>query len=121
MNRFKTTKSAVCNSFDVFLASQGFNYLELIYLHCIAAGAVLSGGHKTWGHWVHLSYFEMTSCLSRCYRAWSVLYILLVVMNRLSKTEYVVFISLVYSLLPKDLTVQNLLTYSILGLLVLQR
>ena len=37
-----------------------------------------------------------------------VLYILLLLMSRLNKTELAIFISLIWSLLPKDLTYQNL-------------
>ena len=41
--------------------------------------------------------------------AWPVLNFSLLTMNRLSKTEFAVFISLTRSLLPKDLTNQNLI------------
>ena len=37
-----------------------------------------------------------------------VLYILLLLMSRLNKSELAIFISLIWPLLPKDLTYQNL-------------
>ena len=43
--------------------------------------------------------------------AWLVLHISLLVMNSFSKTEFVIFISLIFSLLPKDLTIQKELKY----------
>ena len=40
--------------------------------------------------------------LSRCYGARPVLHISLLVMSRLSKTEFAIFVSLMWSLLPRD-------------------
>ena len=43
--------------------------------------------------------------------AWPMLHAALLVMNRLYKTEVAIFISLMWSLLPKDLINQNFLMY----------
>ena len=45
--------------------------------------------------------------------AWPVLHISLLVMNRLNKTEFAIFISLMWSLLPKALTNLNLFLLSV--------
>ena len=47
---------------------------------------------------------------ARCKGTWLVLHIPLLVMNRLKYTESAVFISLAYSLFPKDQTIQDLFT-----------
>ena len=45
----------------------------------------------------------------------SVLHISLLVMNRLNKTEFATFILMMCSLLPKDLTNQNLFIFTAAG------
>ena len=40
----------------------------------------------------------------------------LLVMNRLNKTEFAIFISLMQSLLPKDLTILNVFTFTAAGI-----
>ena len=49
--------------------------------------------------------------LSRCLGAWPVLHTSLLVMGRLNKTEFAIFISLMKSLIPRDLTNQNLFIF----------
>ena len=60
------------------------------------------------------SYLKLEFRFSRCYghcrccTFYFVLHILFLVMNRLNKTEVAIFISLMWTLLPWDLTYQNL-------------
>ena len=46
---------------------------------------------------------------------WPVLHISILVMKRLNLTESAIFISLVYSSLPKDLTIHNLFIITAAG------
>ena len=57
------------------------------------------------------------NCLSVMLISDSVFHISILVMNRLNTTESAIFISLVYSLLPKDLTIQNSDNLRIVGIL----
>ena len=57
-------------------------------------------------------YFKIEFHLDRCYGAWPALYTSLLVMNRPNKTKFAIFISLMWSLLPRDLSNQNLFIFS---------
>ena len=56
-------------------------------------------------------------CFRRCKGTWPVLHISVLVINRLNTTESAIFISLMYSLLPKDLTIQNLFVSTAAGVM----
>ena len=60
-----------------------------------------------------LSSLENKVLLKPVLGVWPVLHISLPVMNRLNTTESAIFISFVYSLLPKDLTIQDVLICSL--------
>ena len=53
------------------------------------------------------SHSKIEFCLSQCKGAWPVLHTSLLVMNRLNKREFAIFISLMWSLLSRDLTNQD--------------
>ena len=61
-----------------------------------------------WDHRVHFSHLKIEVHFNLCYGACPVLHIPLLVMNRLNKTEFAIFIPLKWSLLSKDLTDWNL-------------
>ena len=60
-----------------------------------------------------LSHIKIEFRLNRCYGALPVMHISLLVMNRLSKTEFAIFISSLWSLLPRAVTNQNLLCQTV--------
>ena len=91
-----------------------------------AAGVVPCGGNKRlpvhhhsadyifWSFGIIefiFSHLKIEFRLSWCLGAWAVLNISLLVMNRINKTEFAIFISLILPLPPNGLAYQNLLIF----------